>query len=264
MPSPGETKRLIDREAKNLIPIANYQKRIVLHENFQLGRPVLAATLDPSTINQAAVRLLTGANKRWIISGTNAANAGSALNIDGGIALATAGADNDQIILSPATAINSVAQSLFRVVEWEPEHAVEFEAHIDLPSIANVLVQVGLGLTANLDLTTDNDKAAIQFSTEGSTSTTKFTGNTSIGGVDQDGIASTKAPIADKTIRLKVRTDSARMARFYVNDVEFGSSPALTAGVNFIPYIGIQALAAAAKTIKVREIFISRYKIADV
>lgn len=264
MPSPTATVALIERQNREMIPEANRKDRIVLHENFQSGRPILQSDLDPSTINQAAVRLLTGANPQWVISGTNAANAGSALDPDGGIALTTAGADDDQIILSPAAAINSVLQSTFGVVEWEPEHLIEFEAHIELPSIADVLVQAGFGLTAALDLTTDDDYAKFQFSDEGATSTTNWTYATGIGGTDAEAATTRKAPVAGKTIRLKVRTDTARMARFEINDVEVGHSDPLTAGANMIPFLGLQALAGSAKTFKVRDIWLSRAKTANV
>ncbi len=259
MPSKDVTIGLIKSESKQLYAPTDYRDRIVLRETFQ-KRPVLAATLDPSTINQAAQRLLTGANLDWIISGDNAANADSALDVDGGIALATAGSDNDQIILSPATAINSVAQSLFGTVEWEPEHAPRFEAIIELPSLADVLVHVGLGLTAALDLTTDDDQAKFQLSDEGSVSTTKWTRALSIGGTDTE-VDLGVTPTADKTIRLGIEINTNRKAQFLIDGLKVGGqTDALTAGANLIPFLGIQALAGSAKTIKVREIIVSRLR----
>ena len=256
MPAPNPVRELVERELLENTPYGLFNDRYELFEPFA-KRPVLAATLDPSTINQAAVRLLTGANKDWIISGTNAANAGSALNVDGGVKLDTAGADDDQIILSPASAINSIAQSPWRAVEWEPEHEVRFAALIELPSVADVLVHVGLGLTAALDLTTDADQAKFQFSTEGSTSTSNWTAATSIGGTD-DETATDEAPEASKTIRLEVRTSSSRVPRFYINGLKVHTGSALTAGANLIPFLGIQALAGSAKSILVRGIRCSR------
>jgi len=259
MPSKDVTIGLIKSEAKSLYAPADYRDRIVLRETFQ-KRPILAANLDPATVDQAAQRLLTGANLDWIISGTNAANAGSALNVDGGIALTTAGADNDQIILSPATAINSVAQSLFGTVEWEPEHAPRVEFIIELPSVADVLVHAGLVLTAALDLTTDADQAKFQLSDEGAVSTTKWTQALSIGGTDTE-ISLGVTPTVDKTIRLGIEVNTNRKAQFFIDGLKVGEqTAALTAGANLIPVIGIQALDAVAKTIKVREVIISRLR----
>ncbi len=262
MPSPTATKNLIDREVKQLLAEADYRDRIVLRDNFQTGRPILAASLDPSTINQASVRLLTGANEQWIISGTNAANAGSALAVDGGIALATAGADNDQIVLTPATAINSVGQSAFRATELEPEHQPTFEAIIELPSLADVQVQAGFVLTDAQDAGTDADQVKFQFSDEGSTSTTNLTRLLSIGGTDTE-IDLGVAPTASRSLRLGIEIDGSRRAQMYVDGLKVGArSAAMTAGVNLIPMIGIQALTAAAKTVFVRELLVTRLKTA--
>ncbi len=257
MPAPNPVRELIRRELLVEAPLGSYQDRVEYFDNFQSGRPILAADLDPSTINQAAVRLLTGANKQWIISGTNAANAGSALDADGGVSLATAGANNDQIILIPATAINSVDQSVFRKVEFEPEHSPRFECQVELPSIAAIRVHAGLGLTAALDLTTDDDQAKLVFDTSGSTSTSNWTVATSIAGTDAETDTGTAAE-ASKTIRLGVWVSSSRVPRFYINGIKVHTGSALTSGVNLIPFVGLQALTGSAKTIKVRSIRVSR------
>lgn len=256
MPAPNPVRELIKRELLDRAPFGSYQDRYELFEPF-LQRPVLASTLDPSTINQAAQRLLTGANRDWIISGTNAANAGSALNVDGGVKLDTAGADNDQIILSPATAINSVAQSAWNTVEWEPEHSPFVEFLVELPSLADIRLHAGLGLTAAVDLTTDDDQAKLVFDSEGSTSTSNFTAATSIGGTDAESDSSHAAE-ADVTVRLEIRVSTSRVPRFYINGVKVHTGDALTEGADLIPFIGIQALTGSAKTLLVRGIRASR------
>jgi len=257
MPAPNPVRELIKREGLVRIPGASIHERIELYDPF-VKRPVLQSSLDPSTINQAAVRLLTGANTAWAIEGTNAANAGSALNVNGGVLLSAAGADNDQIILRPAEAINSVAQSAWNTIEWEPEHEIRFECVIELPAITTIAVQAGFGLDpANLDLTSDDDKCVFQFSTEGATSTANWTACTSVGGTDVE-TDTTVAGEATKSIRLGISVSSTRTPRFYINGVQRVVGSSLTAGVNLIPYIGIQALAAAAKTVAVRYVRCSR------
>lgn len=256
MPAPNPVKELVRRELLDNAPYGTYQERYELFERFE-KRPVLAATLDPATVNQAALRLYTGANKNWSISGTNAANAGSALDVDGGIALATAGADNDQMILSPAAAINSVDQTPWRKVEWEPEHELRLDWIIELPALTNILVHAGFGLTAALDLTTDADQCKFQFSTEGATSTANWTAATSIGGTDVEADTGVAAA-ASKSIRLGLTVSSLRIPRFYINGVKVYTGSALTAGANLVPFAGAQALAAAAKTVKYRSVRCSR------
>lgn len=256
MPAPNPVRELVKRELLDLAPQGTYQERVELFDNFK-QRPVLAATLDPSTINQAALRLYTGANKDWVIAGTNAANAGSAIDVDGGCILTTAGADNDQMILRPTPAINSVAQSPWNTIEFEPEHGARFEAVIEVPALTAVLVQVGFGLTPVLDLDTDDDAAKFQFSVEGATSVANWTAHTSIGGTDAASDSGTIA-LAAKTIRLAVHISSSRVPRFYINGVKKHTGAALTAGANLIPFLGVQALAAAAKGIKVRSVRGSR------
>lgn len=260
MPAPTPVRTLIKREGREHGAYNAITERYELLETFQ-RRPVLASDLDPATINQAAVRLLTGANKDFIISGTNAANAGSALHVNGGVKLDTGGLDNDQIILSPATAINSVDQTAWRTVEWEPEHELDFETIFELPSLDNILLHVGLGLTAALDLTTDADQAKVQFSTEGSTSTSNFTAATSVGGADAEedlGVA----PTADKSIRIRITTDPNGVPRFYVNNVLKHTGSALTSGVNLIPFMGVQALTGSVKSFIPRMLRLSRKLVA--
>lgn len=259
MPAPNPVRELIRRELFDRVPGGSFQDRYELYEPF-LQRPVTAATLDwggDDTFTQAELRLYTGANKNWIISGTNAANSGSALDVDGGVLLTTAGADNDQVIVSPATAINSVDQSAWRKVEWEPEHAIRIEFLIELPSLANIRFHAGWGLTTVLDLTTDNDQAKLVFDTESATSPENWVAAQSVGGTD-DGQDTGSPAVAGVTVRLGIEVNTSRVPRYYVNGIKKATGDALTAGANLIPFCGIQALEAAAKSFKLRGIRASR------
>lgn len=255
MPAPNPVRELIKREGLTRIPFASIHERIELFEPFE-KRPGLQSALDPGTVNQAALRLYTVQNKSFVVEGTNAA-AGT-LNVNGGCLLTTAGADNDQAILRPVEAVNSVAASAWNTIEWEPEHQIRFEALIELPALTNIAVQAGFGLDpANLDLTTDDDKAVLQFSTEGSTSTANWTAATSVGGTDAED-DTTKAAEAATSIRLGITVSSTRTPRFYIDGVQRVVGAPLTEGANLIPFVGIQALEAAAKSIAVRWIRCSR------
>jgi len=194
---------------------------------------------------------LSGANPNWIISGTNAADADVSLDVDGGIVIATAGADNDQIIMSPRTG------SQLASIEWEPEHSARVEWVLEIPTITTVLLHAGFGLTAALDLTTDDDQAKFQLSTEGAVSTVNWTAADSIAGTDVE-TDTDRVVEAATTVRLAVEINSNRVARFYVNGLLKHTSSALTAGVNLIPFIGVQALAVAVRNVKIRSVRVNR------
>lgn len=250
-------EELVKRSLLERAPGGSFQDRYELFEDWSAGRPILQADLDPSTINQAAVRLLTGASKRWKISGTNAANAGVALHAGGGISLATAGALNDQIILSPADAINSVGQSPWRVTQWQPQQECRFEAQIELPSIESVKVTAGFVLTDALDLTTDADQAKLLFNTAGAVSASTWTAAASIAGTDTETDSEVEA-LASKTIRLAVWANTDGEFEFLINGTVVHTTATATAAANLIPHLSIQALTAAAKTLIVRSVRVSR------
>lgn len=255
MPAPNPVRELIKREGLRRIPGASIHERYELFEPFEKA-PGLQASLDPGTVNQAALRLYTVANKSFAIEGTNAA--ATVLNADGGCLITTAGSDNDQGIIRPLEAVNSVAASAWNTVEWEPEHEIRFETVIELAAITAIRVQAGFGLDpVNLDLTTDDDKAVLQFDPENATSAANWTAHTSVGGTDA--AADTTIPAeADKSVRLGITCSSTRVPRFYVNGTLVYTGAALTAGANLLPFVGIQALAAAAKTCAVRYVRCSR------
>lgn len=257
MPAPNPTRELFRRESLLNGPYGSFRDNYQIVDAFE-RRVETLTNWDPSTINQAALRLITVANPNWQLTGTNAVATDQALNVDGGLDLVTAGADNDQVIISPRGQINSVDSGALGVVTWEPQHETRVHWILEIPAITAILVHAGVGLTAALDLTTDDDQAKFQFSTEGAVSTANFTAVESTGGTDTEtdlGVA----PVIATTLELEVRFSSSGIARWYVNGVKkHTSAAALTVGAAFIPFLGFQALAAAAKTVTVRGFRISR------
>ncbi|MCC7407391.1 MAG: hypothetical protein IT442_04925 [Phycisphaeraceae bacterium] len=265
MPADNPVTELLRRQALLRDPTGSYQDRYEIFEGWACGRPILQADLDPSTINQAAVRLLTGCNRAWKLSGTNAANAGSVMGggSQGGIVLTTAGALNDQMILSPSSAINSIDLSNWRYTNWRPSALARFEAQISLPSIAAVKVHVGFGLSEVLDLTTDADQAKFAFNTAGAVSTANWTACASIAGTDTE-TDSEEALAANTLYRLGVwfqtnpDDDTEVLAEFYVNGTKVHTTGPVTQAINLLPFLGIEALAASAKSIYVHTLRCSR------
>jgi hypothetical protein len=256
MPARNPVRELITRALSDQAPGGSYQDRYELFEPFR-HRPVLQADLDPSTINQAAVRLLTGASREWSIAGTNAANAGSLLATGGGISLTTTTTGNDQVLLQPATSINSVAQSPFLTAGWTTDSEPRFEAIIELPALTAIRVKVALALTNAANRTTDDNQVGFMFDTAGSVSTANWTAITSISGTDAEADTGVAA-LAAKSIRLGVAVSSTRVPRFYINGVKVHTGSALTTAITLLPFIGVQTLTTAAKVVNVRGVRISR------
>jgi hypothetical protein len=256
MPAPNPVRELIRRELLDRSPLGSFQDRIELYEDFK-KTPRLAAVLDPSTVDQAALRLYTIANKDFILS--DVAGTGScALNVDGGVRLTTGGTANNGSAIIPLTAINSVAASAWNTIEWEPEHEVHIEFKINLPAITNLEVYCGLCLTNALDLTTDADQAVFSFVPA---SSANWKANTSIGGTDtayDTGLAAA----ASTEYRLGIRISSTRVPRFYINGVKYATGAALTLGVNLLPMLKVKTTATATASADYRAVRCSRLPLA--
>ena len=197
--------------------------------------------------------------------------------------MTTAGADQDQAILLPHLDTN---QSAWSKVLWGTENQVEWECSISLPALDNQKVWAGLKLTNDQLVATDDDQIFFKFQSD-ATNSEAFTTFAnwhlvhSIGGTDYI----SKLPIAvaaNTPYHLKIAIDSDRKATIFVNGVQYNitstagstggtavtaveagkaatKSAALTNDVDLIPYIGIEAGAAAAEAIDVHWTSISRH-----
>ena len=154
-----------------------------------------------------------------------------------GIQLDTHGADNDQAYICPHL---NTDQTAWASVLWGTENQVVWETAIKTNSaIATTLIWAGLKLTADPTVATDNDQVFFRYSTDDSDTNWEIV--SSIGGTDtttDSGIA----VAASTTYQLRIEIDSDRKAHFYIDNVLLYSTAALTNDIDFIPYIGIQAL----------------------
>jgi hypothetical protein len=194
-----------------------------------------------------------------------------------GIVLTTATADEDQAILAPHLDTN---QSAWQVTKWGTENQVDWECSINPNAIDNQKLWAGLKLTNDQLVATDDDQAYFKFQTDADNSET-FTDFTklhfihSIAGTDY--ISQLPITVAANTIyHLRIQINSARQAAIFVNGIQYnvtttaGSTggtavttgttrtAALTDDVDLIPYIGIEAGAAAAEAVDVHYQGISR------
>jgi len=253
-------------------------RRFYLEEWF-LQRPGLNANID----QVSTVEVQRALNRNWEALGTNMTTAlATFATTSAGILATTAGADQDQAILTPHldTAATAWAGCL-----WGTENSVSFETSIMLPALDNQKVWAGLKLTNDQLVATDDDQIFFKFQTD-ATNSEAFTTFAnwhvvhSIGGTDH--ISALPIAVAANTpYHLKIDIDSDRKATAFVNGVQYNltstagstggtsvtavqpgvqvtKTAALTNDVDFIPYVGIEAGAAAAEAVNVHHVCMSR------
>ena len=260
-------------------------RRYYLYESFA-KKPGLNAVsiIDPDADSASALAAYVIANRDFETLGTNMTTALTTFpGTSAGIKMTTAGADQDQAILLPHLDANMSAWSK---VLWGTENQVEWECSIMLPALDNQKVWAGLKLTNDQLVATDDDQIFFKFQSD-ATNSEAFTTFAnwhlvhSIGGTDYI----SKLPIAvaaNTPYHLKIKIDSDRKATCFVNGVQYNitstagstggtavtaveagkaatKSAALTNDVDLIPYIGIEAGAAAAEAIDVHWTSISRH-----
>ena len=259
-------------------------RRYYLEEWFK-KKPGLNAVsiIDPDADSASALAAYVIANRDFETLGTNMTTALTTFSAThGGILMTTAGADQDQAILLPHLDTNQTAWS---GTKWGTENSVEWECSISLPAIDNQKVWAGLKLTNDQLVATDNNQIFFKFQTD-ATNSEAFSDFTywhlvhSIGGTDY--ISQIPVTVAaDTPYHLKIVIDSDRKATCFINGVQYNvtstagstggtavtavqpgvaaaKTAALTNDVDFIPYIGIEAGAAAAEAINVHYQSISR------
>ena len=254
-------------------------RRVYLDEWF-LQRPGLNANID----QVSTVEVQRALNRNWEALGTNMTTAlATFATTSAGILATTAGADQDQAILTPHldTAATAWAGCL-----WGTENEVHWETSIMLPAIDNQNVWAGLKLTNAPELATDDDQAYFNFLTDADNSGQSFDDFTklhfiySVGGTDY--ISQLPITVAANTpYHLKMEIDSDRKITIFVNGIQYNvtstsgstggtavtavqpgtaatKSTALTDDVDLIPYNGIEANAGAAEALNTHYICMSR------
>jgi len=253
-------------------------RRFYLEEWF-LQRPGLNANID----QVSTVEVQRALNRNWAALGTNMTTAlATFATTSAGILATTAGADQDQAILTPHL---DTAATAWAGCKWGTENSVSFETSIMLPALDNQKVWAGLKLTNDQLVATDDDQIFFKFQTD-ATNSEAFTTFAnwhvvhSIGGTDH--ISALPIAVAANTpYHLKIDIDSDRKATAFVNGVQYNltstagstggtsvtavqpgvaatKTAALTNDVDFIPYVGIEAGAGAAEAVNVHHVCMSR------
>jgi hypothetical protein len=248
-------------------------RRAYLEEYF-LQRPGLNANIDQAS----TVEVQRALNRNWEALGTNMTTALCTFATTGaGVLVTTATADQDQGILTPHldTAATAWAGTL-----WGTENSVHFETSIQLPALDNQKVWAGLKLTNDQLVATDDDQMFFKFQSD-ATNSEAFTDFAkwhfvhSIGGTDY--ISRLPITVAANTpYHFKIEVDSDRKAAIFVNGIQYNvtttsgstggtavttgttKTAALSNDVDLIPYVGIEAGAAAAEAVNVHYVACSR------
>ena len=273
-------------------------RRYYLYEPFY-QRPGLNAIniIDPDANDATALAVTQAANKNFETLGTNMTTALTTFpGTQAGILMTTAGSDADQSILLPHLDTN---QSAWSKVLWGTENQVEWECSINLPALDNQKVWAGLKLTNDQLPETDADQAYFYYATDATVGQSLSTFTPwyfiqSVNGTDYlTNLGITVA--ADTPYHFKIAIDSDRKPSIFVNGVQYSATtdaqssalsgsteatgttqatiaesysatnantqkgPALKNDVDLIPYIGVEAGAAAAEVLNVHYEAISRH-----
>jgi len=256
-------------------------------EEYWHQRPGLNAVniIDPDADDASALAVTQAANKNFEVLGTNMTTALCTFNSTAaGIILTTAGADQDQAIVCPHLDSN---QTIWSGTKWGTENQVEWECSLNTNAIDNQKLWAGLKLTNDQLVATDANQAFFKFQTD-ATNSEAFSDYTylhfvhSIGGTDY--ISQLPITVAANTnYHLRIKFDSDRKMEIFVNGVQYNitttsgstggtavtatdnpepkggsKSAAMTDDIDLIPYIGIEAGAAAAEAVDVHYEAISR------
>jgi len=231
--------------------------RYCLYENFS-RRPALNASIA------------TAFNLDFELLGTNASNDDVTYSAaSAGLQLQTDGADNDSIIILPHLDTN---QSAWTGCKWGTENQVQWETMIRTDaSVADMCWYAGLKLTNDEAYATDADQVYFLYDSTDDSGALTTNANLhlvySVGGTDY--ITDLGIVVAANTnYRLAISIDSNRKAAVWVDGEQYSlselgtaggdtmspakgavRSAALTNDVDLIPYVGVKARAAAAKTL---------------
>ena len=237
-------------------------------------RPALNADID----QVYTVEVARAASKNFEALGTNMTTALCTFDTTrAGLTITTAGADQDQAIIAPHL---DTAFTAWTGVLWGSENQTQWECSVSTNAIDNQKWWAGLKLTNDQLVATDADQAYFKFQTD-ATNSEAFTDYTllhfvhSIGGTDY--ISALPITVAaNTTYQLRIKIDSDRKLSMFVNGIQYSitttsgstggtsvakgttKSAAMTDDIDFIPYIGIEAGAAAAEALDVHYQAINR------
>jgi hypothetical protein len=232
---------------------SRYELRWVAGER---GLPQLSAVTQlpaGNTYNTADFLANQNADHNFEILGSNGSSDDITISVEGGLKMETDGGGTDSVILLPHL---TTIQSPWKVVTWGTDQETEWECTLRTgSSVAGHILWAGLKLTNTATIDTDAKQCFFRY--EVSVNSGKWAAIYSINNADTTTVSEVTLA-ADTVYKLAIKIDSARIARFYINDALVVASTALDNTTDFIPYIGILETAAAARHLYVYGQSISR------
>jgi hypothetical protein len=229
--------------------------RFELTERFEktplLNADILITDTAPTLAQMA---LIWRANVNFEAAGTNMTSALCTHSTGGGITLTTAGADEDQAFVQPHT--DSLATA-WTTADFATDDRVIFESTIQTgAAITASIIHAGLKLTNDNVVATDAEQAFLRY--EAGVNSGAWQLITSDNGVDTT--TNTSVTVAVSTsYHLKIVINGDRDVTAFINGVLVARvAAALGTGHDLIPFLGIEASAAAAKALTVRNLRVSK------
>ena len=239
---------LFDNEFERTSYKTNFTKKPILASDF------LITATNPTLAQMAFIA--QSHETMEVDAGTNATSALSTFSTGGGLTLTTAGASADQeIIRSKAVA----AQGCLGTWDWSTSDELAFRCRLKTgASIADVRIVAGLFLTVAQPFAEGTDNDAIFF-TFADASSANFRLCYNVGGTDA-ALDSGLAEAASTTYDLMITVSADRIVTFFIDDKIRGTSgsTALTADIDLLPFIGVEARATAAKACTIRGFGLSK------
>jgi hypothetical protein len=235
--------------------------RYMLEERFS-QRPLLAIARDAAAAySEATIQGHLWSNPHFALTGTNAADSCVTFADGGGITLTTTTTANDQCIVGPVAQAASTTQSAWAAAKFNTLDQPTFETIIKTgAAVTQMTLAMGFKLTSTPTLATDNDQAI--FHVTGTTTAGSMTYCSSNAGTDtqvtaptivQQGSTRLSPGLTVSTVyRPIIRVDLNRYPHFYLNGYYLGRGAQLASDVDLIPFISLQTLTTAARSVTIR------------
>ena len=258
----------IDVDTGIPVGIAGPRKRIYYYEDFRLmpyAQYVAGTIADTPTDDQIEEGLET--NKDWELDGGSTACAFSA---EGGIALTTGSADDDQAILIPNG--SSILANGLNTITWDTDKRPAVEWCFSTTStITSMTAWCGFKLAAGAivdpyNTTTDNDSVVVEYVAGEANFRIRYSTDTADGSTVVDYSIDTGIAVAiNTTYVVKIALDSDRVAWVNIADaadlgaaVEIPTKYALKSVNTFKPTLGLENMSGSARTLNVRYVALGR------
>ena len=221
-----------------------------------LKRPGVNTAMDATSGSTAALF-----NKNFEVAGTNMTSALCTFDTQGGIKLATAGADNDQSILQLHSDTNMTSMS---TLAWDPAKKIRFATTISVGSVNEIdAFAVGFKLTNAADTTTDVDQCMFWWTAAAGAAAGSVSCVYSIAGTDVHAGSGTNSTMtagftAATDYDLLIEVDASRIPRFYLDGELIATGTALTSAAALKPFIILESGTAVERSVDVRYLSLSR------